>query len=224
MFYRTKSGVTLTKQSTIWKHYGIIAVLIFLFGFAVYGNWKQYQHAKTFETTIEEQQIQLEQAKKERDESNLKLKQRIDKIMDVAGAIRTRYPNVPKGRAIVIADLEITHAKRTNTKLQYGLGISDQESGFDPLAVSYNGTSYGVKQVHYNVWKQMIPSLTMKCLRDVECNIKTGYDILAHYRKMHNGDITRALQSYYGATDRSANEHYASSVKAKARFFVTKLG
>ena len=224
MFYRTKSGLTLTKQSTIWKHYCVMAAMMMMLGFAVYGNVKQYLYAQTYEDIIKDKDQRIEVVTDERDEARLNLKRRIDKIKTAATAIRGRYPHVPTQRAMLIADLEITYSRKENLGAHYGFGISGRESGFDPKAVSYNGTSFGLKQVHYNVWKKEIPGLTMKCLMDIECNTKTGYRILAIYRDRNGGNMHSALMSYYGATNRDENIKYADRVFALAMYFKPRIG
>lgn len=224
MYQATKSGLTLTKQSTIWKHYSIIACLVLMFGLAMYGNVKQYLHAQTFETTIQQKDQDLEAARRERDDAKDKLQKRIDKIMDISDAIRSTYPNVPKNKAIMMADAQIRYSQQYKIETHIGLGISGIESGFNPNAVSYNGTSHGSMQVHYKVWKKELPGLTLKCLHDIDCGIKTGYKILARYRELNKGNMYAAMKSYYGATDTSENVKYANRVFLKAMYFKSKIG
>ncbi len=223
MFNRNKSGLTLTKQSTINKHYGIIAGLILLFGIAMWGNVKQYTHAQTFETTIKQQQLDVEAAQRERDEAKKKVTDRIENVMKVSSAIRSIYPKVPMGKSILIADAQIRYSAQYGIGKHYGLGVSGIESGFNPYAVSYNGTSYGTMQVHYNVWKKEIPGLTKTCLHDIDCGIKTGYEILSRYRRQANGNMYAAFKLYYGATDPVENDKYATRVKTNAQRFLHKL-
>ena len=116
-----------------------------------------------------------------------------------------------------IAELEIKYAKKYNIPVAYGLAISAQESQWNIKAISYNGTSYGIKQIHCKVWCKEF-GVTQKDLFDPEKNIELGYKILAQYKAQY-GSMDRALMAYYGSTRQWENEEYLASVKRKARLF-----
>lgn len=116
-----------------------------------------------------------------------------------------------------LAALELKYAHKYDIPVQYGMAISAQESRWDIRAVSYNNTSFGIKQIHCKVWCEYF-GVSKEELFDPEVNIELGYKILALYRDQY-GSIDRALMAYYGSTRQWENEEYLANVKRKARLF-----
>lgn len=185
----------------------ILVTLLLLVSFSINGilSYKvldlQQQQSVTTEV--------LEQTQKALQESNDKSSEKVGAAL-MKGVYGVR-------NARTIAALEIKYAKKYNIPVSYGLAISAQESKWNAKAVSYNGTSFGIKQIHCKVWCGHF-GVTKKDLFDVEKNIELGYKILAQYRDQY-GDMDRALMAYYGSTRQWENEEYLADVKRKALLF-----
>lgn len=124
---------------------------------------------------------------------------------------------VNRKQARELAKLEIKYSKKYHIDLAIGLAISAQESKWNTRAVSYNSTSYGVKQIHCAVWCKEL-GVTKADLMDPEKNIELGYKILAQYLKQH-GSMEKALMAYYGSTAKWENEQYMAQIMNRARLF-----
>lgn len=117
-------------------------------------------------------------------------------------------------------------SKRANVNPWKTMSIANQESGFNPYAVSRiwkrnkDGIleqvpcSYGIMQVYYDVWKDE-KGLTMENIFDKRLNVRTGLEIYKYYLALANGDEFLALFYYNNGTEtppEKQNHDYAPAV------------
>lgn len=88
------------------------------------------------------------------------------------------------------------------------VGLIQQESGFNPWAVS-NKDARGLMQVHLPTWGGGI--INKQSVHDIQHNLVFGTSILFSYLKK-TGDLRKALHRYYGAKD----DKYVMSVLSHA--------
>lgn len=121
--------------------------------------------------------------------------------------------------AYVVAKKAVEHALKDNRmdksmpRLSYFsliVGIMQQESGFNPYAVSH-ANARGLMQVHVPTWKKHIE---VDKVHDIEKNITYGTNIFYKYFS-EQGGVAKALYKYYGAPD----SKYAKSVLSHAVTF-----
>lgn len=212
---RTSSSVVVAEQKQILFLYKIILMLALFLTLSIIGHVRVYQYNSGNYLRISTLENTVETLTQERDtlKSNViafeKLKESVKRV--IANANKKLTDDV----AAKIALLEIASADVFKIDLEIGLAISQQESGFSPKVVSYNGTSHGVKQINYSAHKKNLSLPSVSVLYLPEFNIPNGYRILEQNNARKN--INLALQRYYGATDPELNRSYAQQVLTKAR-------
>ena len=128
-------------------------------------------------------------------------------------------PKLTEQQAAYIVDIEHKYAQKYDIPVEVGLSLSAKESTFKPSAKSYTGESYGLKMVHYKVWRRKFKGLTKQCLMDTDCNAEVGYKILRIYLDKSDGNMEKALMKYRGSSKRSVNEKYARNILRLSKGF-----
>ena len=113
-----------------------------------------------------------------------------------------------------IADLEIASANVSKIPSAVGLALSVKESHFTPNAISYNGSSFGVKMINLKAHLELKPTLAK--LLEPTYNIPVGYKILAEYSAASKS-LFQGLKHYYGSTVDSQNFSYAQDIINKSK-------
>ncbi len=110
---------------------------------------------------------------------------------------RRASPNTFRNRKRATKLLLLLHAEATRAGVppELVLAIVNAESDFDPWAVSATGAQ-GLMQIMPFWLKEA--GKPGDNLFDPRTNLRLGCTILAWYLKRSHGDITLALQSYYG--------------------------
>lgn len=104
---------------------------------------------------------------------------------------------------IMMYNLDVIYSlsQEYNLDLKIVTAIMRVESNFNPLAVSPNGTSYGLMQINETHLKHFEDKMD---ILDIERNVETGSMILSNLSK-ENNDIEFVLNSYnmgkYGYID-----------------------
>lgn len=101
-----------------------------------------------------------------------------------------------------------TVCEEYGVSVEIALGLIDVESGFDPAAVSPNG-SYGLCQLN--------PKWFPADLSDEE-NIRTGIGYLAEQLERYDGELGAALTAYNAGRD-TGKRVYAAKVLAAAQYW-----
>lgn len=168
------------------------------------------------ETLRETQDSLLEQKKetsKQNDQAAVKASSRV--IQNLYG--------VNKSLALEIARLEVKYSRQYKVPLHIGLAITAKESGFQPGLTSYNGSSFGLKQINCSAWCKKFGTNRQELLHNLDRNIEFGYRVLS-VNMRSAGSLQKALAWYYGSSDAAANDVYAAAVLSKAKQFDLGLG
>lgn len=133
------------------------------------------------------------------------------KTVDAVAALIQRLGKASPKEAERLAILEVGYARKHNVDLSVGLALSFQESKWRPAVVSYDGSSFGVKQINLSAWRSTFKEMTVAKLIKPEYNIDIGYRLLSRHIEEH-GSMSKALQRYRGSTLPETNEKYAAEV------------
>lgn len=145
------------------------------------------------------------------------LKQTSQEETKVVQRVLQSVYKLPKDLAARVAKAEVENSHKYGIPVSVGLAITLQESTFNPRAVSYNGSSYGLKQINCSAWCKRF-GVRREDLFDIERNVEFGYRVLSLNLKQ-TGSMKSALAAYYGSTVQEQNSLYALSVLNKAKQF-----
>ncbi len=119
-----------------------------------------------------------------------------------------------------VSDTEIQRIIAATKKTKYPemiFAIIQQESTFNPRAKSYMGAK-GLGQITSVHYKDLMKKGIIKSKNDIwiiENNIKAIEHVYGSYLKQSNGNVSRALSRYYGAT----SSKYVKSVMSKYNYY-----
>lgn len=170
---------------------------------------------------IKQKDLQIAQLEKSLDEvtaENARLRELtapVQKKIDLGAMFIHRNYHRPIAEARRLARSEMVNSLKSGIAFSVGLAISSKESGFRSWIASYNDTSHGIKQIHFNVWRKEIPGLTLQDLYNPETNIALGYGILKQYKERY-GSLSTAIERYYGSTVPEENYAYRHDVVERA--------
>ena len=206
-------------QKRLHRLYGVLFSAICATSLLLYSTYYYFEKSASNRAEVKilsnDYEQKLQELQKEIDEQ----KSYINRIERVSSVIRGYNPKLSKTVALRIAHREIKYSTQYKVPLHIGLAISAKESTFNPKAVSYNGTSYGLKQVHRAVWAS---NVSLQKLTQLDYNTNLGYKIIREYYDL-TGSYTKALRRYYGATNALENDKYSNHVVAISHKFKEKL-
>lgn len=140
--------------------------------------------------------------------------------------LKTVYESKDKNGLFDILTAVYEESLRANINPWETMSIINQESGFNPSAVSLiwkrdkNGNleqvpcAYGLMQINYDAWKEE-KGLTLKNIFDPRFNIRTGLEIYKYYLWVAKGDKFLALFYYNNGTampPEKQNHDYAPAI------------
>lgn len=215
----TKSGVFVVKQSTVRKLLLLTVLSCLLTGSSFYLAHYFFQQHSAAQQQLKQQEEVIQKLTKERDALSQLRQQREQLLTNVTHVIEENS-HLSASRAQALARLEIQYSKKYHIPLAVGLAISSVESNFNTNAVSYNGSSFGIKQVNYHAWQSKY-QISKERLFNPALNMDLGYYILAKNLQTSHS-LKRAIQLYlYSAP--SDNVAYMDKVLGKATRIRTQL-
>ena len=123
----------------------------------------------------------------------------------------------PRSQVASIVKETVSQAQSKGIDPLLFLALISVESNFNPNAVSHKG-AIGLVQVMPGSHPTKIEAIRRagKKPTDIPENISMGVNILSEYRKIHNGDMRKALLSYNGSL-RDKKGRYAAKIMAEHR-------
>jgi soluble lytic murein transglycosylase-like protein len=204
------SGLRLYKETYVNKliiSFVLSLIILFTIGyFLISSELRHGNETKQLMEHINSQRIDADLLKLE----NQKLRDAIQKheimVSQVSRIIKSENIGLSDKQADFYARLEIKHSNRKQIPTSIGIALSVVESRYNAKAVSYDGSSFGIKQINLNVWQSKY-KFTLNDLKNPEYNIKIGYDMLAMHKKEY-GSIEGALKRFRGSTNPATNQEY----------------
>lgn len=119
------------------------------------------------------------------------------------------YKRTPKTVARRIANNITEEANKNKIGISLITAIVEQESGFNPFAVS-NKDARGLMQVRYKVWAKPLKLINPYELHEVNTGISSGIFVIKEYLKQTKGDLSEALYLYVGKDRKYVKEVFAN--------------
>lgn len=215
-----RSGLTLIKESQVRRYqlimFSMMGVIIALLASLHINSRLTLSQARQIAdlrqeiTTLRDQNGALA----------AKIQAHADRVAAVGTFIKQAY-NVKPDVARRIAEAKIIGSEHYGIRVSLMMALVEQESRFNPRAVSYNGTSFGLTQINLSQWDTEL-GLNSRNVFDIERNVYGGYEIM--YRQLRRtGSYDGALRRYYGATNPALNVEYAHQVLNRERGIRRKL-
>ena len=142
-----RSGLTLIKESQIRKYQLIIVAMV-----GVIIALLASLHINSRLTLAQARQIsdlrqEVSQLKEQNGQLAAKLQAHADRVAAVGNLIKQAY-HVRADVARRIAEAKIIGSEHYGIRVSLMMALVEQESRFNPNAVSYNGTSFGLTQIN----------------------------------------------------------------------------